>query len=173
MRLSALTVPLTVPAPSHGAVVPPLTRKVPENWPCVCEVIDQTSLQLVEMLAAPDVNTSSREPDQPPVRLVEGGAVALVGEVPPQPGTVSSDSASKAIDLIADHCTSHAPIRHSSATVEYKVGLGLRAHRLLEAIGCRSRECAPILIVHADDEVGGCLLGACELLPRVDGSYRP
>ena len=89
MRLSALTVPLTVPAPSHGAVVPPLTRKVPENWPCVCEVIDQTSLQLVEMLAAPDVNTSSREPDQPPIRLVklgvEGGAVALVGELPPHP----------------------------------------------------------------------------------------
>ena len=117
MRLSALIVPLTVPAPSHGAVVPPLTRKVPENWRCVCEVIDQTSVQLVEMLAAPDVNTSRREPDQPPIRLgVEGGSVALVGELPPQPGTIRSDSASKAVALIADHCTSYAPIRHSSAT---------------------------------------------------------
>ena len=117
MRLSALIVPLTVPAPSHGAVVPPLTLKVPENWRSVCEVIDQTSVQLVEMLAAPDVNTSRREPDQPPIRLgVEGGSVALVGELPPQPGTIRSDSASKAVALIADDCTSHAPIRHASAT---------------------------------------------------------
>jgi hypothetical protein len=102
-RLSALIVPLTVPEPSQGAVVPPLTRNVPENCPSVCEVIDQTSLQVFEMLATPDVNVSSRETAQLPIRLEAEGGAALVGELPPQAGTMSSDNASAAIVLIVDH----------------------------------------------------------------------
>jgi hypothetical protein len=101
MRLSALIVPLTVPAPSHGAVVPPLSRNVPENSPCVCAVMDQVSMQVFDMLAAPEVITRRREPAQLPIRLAgEGSGGALVGELP-QAGTMSSDNASATFDLMA------------------------------------------------------------------------
>ena len=102
MRLSVLIVPLTVPAPSHGAVVPPLSRNVPENSPWVCAVIDQVSMQVFDRLAAPEPITTRREPAQLPIRLAgEGSGGALVGELPPQAGTMSSDNASAKFDLIA------------------------------------------------------------------------